>query len=145
MLLVTLVEPKEIKMKILLLEDHAFFASELIEYFQEDTVWEVVYAKSYKEAITAIETHKKFDFSILDVILQNGKTGLDVAKLHKEELGSIMFLTGCCDATTLNALQEYIVVSKLEVIWPKLESFFKGELKTLKDIGSSSQTTHKVV
>lgn len=145
MLLVTLLEPKEIKMKILILEDHAFFASEIIEYFQEDTEIEGVYAKSYKEAIAAIEKHKKFDFSILDVILQNGKTGIDVARLHKEELGTIMFLTGCCDTTTLNALQEYIVVSKLEIIWPKLEQFIKGELKPLKDIGSSSQAAHKAI
>jgi len=125
-------------MKILLLEDHAFFASELVEYFKEETTFEVVYVKSYKEAVEAMEKHKSFDYAILDVILQNGKTGLDIAKAYKDKLGSIMFLTGCCDHTTLSTLREFIVVSKLEIIWPKLDQFFKGELKPLKDSKESS-------
>jgi DNA-binding NarL/FixJ family response regulator len=118
-------------MKILLLEDHSFFASELVEYFNEDTKFEVVYVKSYKEAVAAIETHTQFNYSILDVILQNGKTGIDIAKTYNSQLGKIMFLTGCTDQATLSALRNYIVVSKLEVIWPKLELFFTDKLKTL--------------
>lgn len=132
-------------MKILFLEDHAFFASDIVEYFQEDTDFECVYAKSYKEAVIAFEKHKKFDFSILDVILQNGKTGLDIAKTYKDKTGSIMFLTGCCDSTTLNALKEYIVVSKLEVIWPKIDMFINGELKTLKETGRASQLNYSAI
>jgi DNA-binding NarL/FixJ family response regulator len=118
-------------MKLLLLEDHNFFASELVEYFSEETKFELVYAKSYKEAVAAIETHGYFDYSILDVILQNGKTGIDVAKTYAPKLGKIMFLTGCTDQATLGALRDYIVVSKLEVIWPKLELFFSDKLKPL--------------
>jgi DNA-binding response OmpR family regulator len=118
-------------MKILLLEDHSFFASELVEYFNEDTKFEVVYVKSYKEAVAAIDTHTYFDYSILDVILQNGKTGIDIAKSYAPQLGKIMFLTGCTDQATLGALRNYIVVSKLEVIWPKLELFFTDKLKAL--------------
>jgi DNA-binding NarL/FixJ family response regulator len=120
-------------MKILLLEDHSFFASELIDYFNEDTDYELVYAKTYKEAIQALEKHKKFDYSILDVILQNGKTGIDVVKSHKKDLGNIMFLTGCSDSATLTALKDFIVVSKLEVIWPKLDDFFSGKLKPVSE------------
>jgi DNA-binding NarL/FixJ family response regulator len=126
-------------MKILILEDHTFFASDLLEYFDEETDYEIVYVRSYKEAVKALEKHKKFDYSILDVILQNGKTGLDIAYSYKNNTGKVMFLTGCCDASTLSTLQDFIVVSKLEVIWPKLEAFFRGELKTLKEMGSSSQ------
>lgn len=126
-------------MKILLLEDHTFFASEIIEFFEEETDYEIVYAKSYKEAIAAIDKHKKFDYAILDVILQNGKTGLDVARLYGDKLGNIMFLTGCCDNATLEALSEFIVVSKLDVIWPKLELFLNNDFKTLKETKTSSK------
>jgi DNA-binding NarL/FixJ family response regulator len=120
-------------MKILLLEDHSFFASELVEYFNEDTEFEVVYVKSYKEAVAALDIHKQFDYSILDVILQNGKTGIDIAKTYDTRLGKIMFLTGCTDQATLSALRNYIVVSKLEVIWPKLELFFADKLRAINE------------
>jgi DNA-binding NarL/FixJ family response regulator len=125
-------------MRILLLEDHVFFASEIVEYFEEETPHEIIYVKSYKEAVAAIEKYKTFDYAILDVILQNGKTGLDIARLYSDKLKNIMFLTGCCDTATLNALKDFIVVSKLEVIWPKLEKFFKGELKTLGETSTSA-------
>jgi DNA-binding response OmpR family regulator len=131
-------------MKILLLEDHSFFATELVDYFIEETNYEVCYAKSYKEAVLALDKHGPFDYTILDVILQNGKTGLDLVRGHKDKLGKIMFLTGCSDDTTLNTLQEYIVVSKLEVIWPKLEEFFKDELKPLKFSSSGAYLTQDV-
>lgn len=123
-------------MKILFLEDHSFFASDIIEYFTEETNFELIHVKTYKEAIRAIEKNK-FDFAILDVILQNGKTGLDVAKYSPDKLGKIMFLTGCCDKTTLEALKEYIVVSKLEVIWPKLEDFLNNKLLPCKSYRDS--------
>lgn len=116
-------------MKVLLLEDHNFFASDLIEYFKEDTDFDLVYVKSFKEAVEAIEKHGYFDYSILDVILQNGKTGMDIVKTFKNKIGKFMFLTGCTDQATLNTLSEYIVVSKLDIIWPKLDLFFSDKLK----------------
>jgi DNA-binding NarL/FixJ family response regulator len=123
-------------MKVLLLEDHSFFASDLIEYFKEETDFELTHVKTYKEAMAALSKNK-YDFSILDVILQNGKTGLDVAKASHGKLGKIMFLTGCCDSTTLEALREYVVVSKLELIWPKLEMFLNNQLLPLKSMRDS--------
>jgi len=110
-------------MKILFLEDHEFFASEIIEYIDEDTQHEVYYAKTYKQAEKLLEEHKYFDASILDVILQNGKTGLLFAETYDNRLGDILFVTGCTDNITLNAMKKYEYVAKLDIIWEKLNKF----------------------
>lgn len=112
-------------MKILYLEDHEFFASEILEYIAEETPHEVYYAKTYKEAEQLLESHKKFDAAILDVILQNGKTGLLFAENYEEKLGDILFVTGCNDNITKNALSKYKNIAKMDVIWGNLQKFLK--------------------
>lgn len=115
-------------MKILYLEDHEFFASEIIEYIEEDTQHDVYYAKTYQEAEKLLQEHKSFDASILDVILQNGKTGLLLAETYDARLGKIMFVTGCTDNITINAISKYKHIAKIEVIWDKLNEFL--DIKT---------------
>lgn len=112
-------------MKILYLEDHEFFASEIIEYINEDTPHDIYYAKTYQEAEKLLEEHKNFDASILDVILQNGKTGLLLAETYETKLGDIMFVTGCTDNITLNAISKYEYIAKIDIIWDKLNKFLE--------------------
>ena len=110
-------------MRILYLEDHEFFAGEIIDYVVNDTPHDIFYAKTYKEAEYLIEKHGSFDCSILDVILQNGKTGILLAETYKDILGDIMFVTGCNDTITLKALENYKYVAKMKVIWDDLDDF----------------------
>jgi len=115
-------------MKILYLEDHEFFASEIIEHITEDTPHTVYYAKTYQEAETLLEEHKMFDASIIDIILQNGKTGLLLAETYTTRLGDIMFVTGCTDNITLNAISKYEYVAKMDVIWDRLNKFLDKKI-----------------
>jgi response regulator of citrate/malate metabolism len=121
-------------MKILYLEDHPFFASDIVEYIKEETNHQLFFAKTYREATEYIIKENSFDLSILDVILQNGKTGLGFAREYKEKLGNIMFVTGCCDTATLDNLKEYIVVNKLELIFPKLKLFLDKNFDAIKEM-----------
>lgn len=111
-------------MKIFYLEDHTFFASEVIEYLQEEG-HEVHYAVSYKEAQEVVN-NGPFDCTLLDVILQNGKTGILFAEEYADQLGRIMFITGTPDKSTLNAMSRYSSASKLFLIYDKLEEFLSG-------------------
>jgi DNA-binding NtrC family response regulator len=112
-------------MKILYLEDHEFFASEVIEYLEEEG-HEVHFASSYQQAIDALKKEEKFDCSFLDVILQNGKTGVLFANEFGPQLGRVMFITGCPDKMTLNAIKEYSSASKSYSIWEPIETFMEG-------------------
>lgn len=113
-------------MKVFLLDDHQFFATEIIEYLTEEKGCEVFYAQSYKEAEQIIHTHGPFDFSFLDVLLQNGKTGILFASEYEKYLGNIMFITGCVDKYTLDKLEDYACASKLFLLWDKIDSFLDG-------------------
>lgn len=113
-------------MKIFYLEDHKFFASEVIEYLEEEG-HEVFYSASYDEAEYIVKCHSPFDCSLLDVILQNGKTGILFAEEYADELGRIMFITGTPDKSTLDAMERYSSASKLFLIWDKIESFLNGD------------------
>ena len=111
------------KLKVFYLEDHEFFSVDIIEYLLENH--EVYYAKTYLEAEKLIEKHKNFDVSIVDVILQNGKTGIHFVSKYEGSLGKIMFLTGCVDQLTLDKLSKWEVASKREVIWDKLDKLLE--------------------
>ncbi len=119
-------------MKILLLEDHRFFGDELEEYFRIDLGAQVCYAHNYEEAVGMINTATEaYDFSFLDILLQNGKTGIDIVSKYEARLGKIMFITGCIDQATLQRIEKYCSASKSEVIWPKIEKFMAGEKVSL--------------
>jgi len=112
-------------LKVLYLEDHEFFSVDIIEYIKE-TDNMLFYAKTYAEAEKLIEEHKNFDVSIIDVILQNGKTGIHFVTKHEGNLGEIMFLTGCIDQPTLDKLSKWRVASKREIIWEKIDKLFEA-------------------
>jgi response regulator of citrate/malate metabolism len=113
-------------MKILYLEDHQFFGDTVIESLKQrfpDAVFDC--ASSYNSAKSLIEKNN-YDFSLLDVILQNGKTGIQFAETYKNKLGNILFITGCIDQTTLDTLKKYNYINKdLEVI-ESVEKFIKN-------------------
>ena len=115
-------------MKILYLEDHHFFAEEIIEYLEDDLEYEVAYADSWESVKAILDTGVVFDISILDVILKNGKTGVQVAQHWEPQLGKIIFLTGCSDDATHKAIEKYSVISKLHTVWEPLNSFLNGEV-----------------
>lgn len=113
-------------MKILLCDDHSFYSKEIVEKLREDG-HTVVYASNFKEAEMLISQNKIFDMAILDVILQNGKTGIHLAEKYKQVLGRIMFVTGCIDETTLNRLNgSYACASKAKCVIPPIDEFIKG-------------------
>ena len=112
-------------LKVLYLEDHEFYSIDVIEYIKEES-HELFYAKTYAEAEKLIEEHKNFDVSIIDVILQNGKTGIHFVSKHEGNLGEIMFLTGCIDQATLDKLSKWRVASKREIVWDKLDKLFEA-------------------
>lgn len=111
-------------MRIFYLEDHEFFSVDIIEYLQESG-HDVFYSKTYADAVKLIEEHKNFDVSIIDVILQNGKTGIHFVSNYENNLGKILFLTGCVDKPTLDKLQKWSVASKREIIWSKLDKLLE--------------------
>lgn len=112
-------------MKILQLEDHPFFANEVTEYLVEKG-HEVVFTESWEQAEIVMMSGAKFDACILDVVLKNGKTGLHFAEKWKEKIGRPLFITGCVDEVTINAVNTYSAISKLTVIWNALDDFLAG-------------------
>ena len=112
-------------MKILYLEDHTFFAKEIVDHLRDDLKHEVVFADSWKSVKEVLDSGEVFEVSILDVILTNGKTGFHVAKTWEPQLGRIVFLTGCTDDATLKALEEYPTLSKLNSVWESLDEFLE--------------------
>jgi CheY-like chemotaxis protein len=112
--------------KVLIVEDHSYFATELIAYLREDRLFDVVYASNFSDAVSALDGNSSFDFSILDILLQNGKTGVDIVEKFKNKLGRILFVTGCVDEAVLNKIEDYASASKLHEIWPPLEKFLAG-------------------
>lgn len=113
------------KLKVFYLEDHVFFSEDILEYLKE-LDHEVFYAKTYNEAVQLIEEHKNFDVSLIDVILQNGKTGIHFVTKYEGSLGKIMFLTGCVDQPTLDKLSKWEVANKRDTIWDKLDKLLES-------------------
>ena len=112
-------------MKIFYLEDHGFYAVDIIKFLKMKG-HEVVWCDNYYDSINILEENK-FDCSILDIILQNGKTGLQLASEHKQNLGRVMFLTGCVDKSTLdNVVSLYPTANKIIRSLEKVNEFING-------------------
>ena len=115
-------------MKILILDDHSFYANEINEYLTE-MGYKVFFAKNYHDGELITRKYGPFDISLLDVILQNGKTGIGFANINEDKLGRIMFITGCNDKTTVEAITNntrYASASKQNNIWKPLKAFLNG-------------------
>jgi len=99
-------------MKILYLEDHSFYGDILYKSLNiEFKGHNIDYATSYTQA-ESFMVNTKYDVSLLDVILQNGRTGIHFAENFQKELGKILFITGCSDELTLKALKQYNYIPK---------------------------------
>jgi len=115
-------------MKVLLLEDHTFFAKEIIEYikmFLDKGNIEIHYASTYKEAESLLSKNTKFDYTILDVQLQNGRNGIEFADQNKKDIGKVMFITGCVEPEVLSILdsKKYYYISKQSLLWEPITKF----------------------
>ena len=119
-------------MNILLVEDHNFFGDEINEYLlaKKHTV---AYASTYLDAIAKIKASAPFDFCFIDVLLQNGRTGIDIVNEFEPKLGRIMFITGCINEGILKRIENYCSATKREVIWPKIEKFMNGEMVRISE------------
>jgi DNA-binding NarL/FixJ family response regulator len=115
-------------MKILYLEDHSFFGDSVRDILVEDyPQHQIDYVTNYANAVNIMKENK-YDISILDVILQNGKTGIHFAEKFTPYLGKILFVTGCKDELTIKALEKYEYVNKdLKVISTIREFIKKNE------------------
>ena len=125
-------------MKILLLEDHAFYGDEIYEALC-DAGHEVFYARNYKQGVEGV-SKTKFDCSVLDIILQNGNTGLSFAKDFEDRLGRVFFVTGCEDSATLEAITnnpKYASATKGYNVYRSLKEFLDGGTPTIKQHPSS--------
>lgn len=123
--------------RVLLLEDHKYFAVEIREFLEDDCGYTVVYAANYADACRAIKKYGYFDYALLDILLQNGKTGVDLAEKYSKRLGRIMFITGCVDETILSRIDGYASASKLQEVWTPLEDFLAGKKPQLDAYESS--------
>lgn len=113
-------------MKILYLEDHEFYAVDIVKFLKKLN-HEVVWCQSYKEFKKHIEDNQFFDCSILDMVLQNGKTGLELAETYSHNLGRVMFLTGCVDKIILdNIIKNYPSANKMIIPKEKIKQFLDG-------------------
>jgi two-component SAPR family response regulator len=115
-------------MKILYLEDHSFFGDSVRDILVEDYPEHTIdYVTSFASAVDIMKNNK-YDISILDVILQNGKTGIHFAEKFTSDLGKILFITGCKDDLTIKALEKYEYINKdLKVISTIREFIKKNE------------------
>jgi DNA-binding response OmpR family regulator len=112
-------------MKILCLEDHRFYAGEVIEYLKEQK-HEVDYADNWEDAEKFMKSGKEYEISIMDVILKNGKTGVLFAEKWNTKLGRILFITGCVDEITIKTVNKWSAISKMGVVWKQLNHFISG-------------------
>jgi response regulator of citrate/malate metabolism len=116
-------------MKILYLEDHAFFGDSIYEILVQDfPEHQIDYATSYAQAEARI-LNNKYDISLLDVILQNGKTGIHFTEKYNMDLGKILFITGCKDELTLKALAKYTYTGKNITVYETIKDFIKANEK----------------
>lgn len=128
-------------MRILLLDDHSFYADEIYEGLTE-MGYNVEYAHNYKEADALMKLNNTYDCCLLDIILQNGKTGIGFAELYESRIGRVMFITGCDDRITVDAIannSKYASASKNYNIWKPLKSFLNGECPRILSTSSSEE------
>ena len=117
-------------MKVLLLEDHMFCAEMMCDLFKDRKI-EIIHASNYNAGIKAWEK-EEFDFAILDILLQNGRTGLEFYHQIMKESIPIFFLTGCIDDITLDQVNGYKVIQKNE---EELEKLLSVLIKEFEETG----------
>jgi DNA-binding response OmpR family regulator len=110
--------------KIFYLEDHAFYANVIIPRLKKQG-YEVTHCLTYKSAEEAMSGSAKYDYALLDVVLTNGKTGIHFAEKYEKAFEKILFITGCRDTQTIEALinKGWNSVSKQYEIWDDLKDF----------------------
>ncbi len=92
--------------QILIVEDDLFTAEEIEKKLKNIGLTHIDIALSYKKALNLIET-KNFDLILLDVNLENGHTGIEIA--YKKKIWNkipIIYITGCDDIETQNEILE---------------------------------------
>lgn len=89
--------------KIQIVEDQMIIAIDL-QYMLEDLGYEICnISTSYDEAIRNIESVKP-DLILLDILLQENKTGIDLAhEINRQHFIPFIFLTSHSDQTTVDA------------------------------------------
>ena len=98
------------KRQILIVEDDLFTAEEIERQLKKMGLINTHIALSYKKALKLIE-RKNFDLILLDVNLENGHTGIEIAYEKKVwNRIAIIYITGCDDIET----QEEILETKYE-------------------------------
>jgi response regulator RpfG family c-di-GMP phosphodiesterase len=114
---------------IFYLEDHHFFADIIIRNLKQ-LGYDVLYCDNYYEAEKVIEKNGPFEFSILDVMLKNGKNGINFVEKYHDKLGNFIFLTGCKDEATIRTInnREYPSISKMyEIVDDLIDFIEKGK------------------
>lgn len=112
------------KQKILFLEDHQFWANEVIEFLRDDLGYEVKFVTSYSECHKLLEADPTiYDYSIVDLILQNGKSGMDIVQKYKSKMGRIVFVTSCIDKPSLDTIKAYPSIAKIDEVLSPLKRF----------------------
>jgi DNA-binding response OmpR family regulator len=106
-------------LNVLFLEDHEFFSEDIVEYFKDEG-HKVTHAKTYADAVKAVENNN-YDVSIIDVILQNGKTGIHFVSNFQDKLGTVRFLTGCIDQPTIDKISKWGYYNKRDEVFTKLD------------------------
>ena len=92
--------------QILIVEDELFTAEHIEQQLKKIGLMNVSIALSYKKALKLIET-KKFDLILLDVNLENGHTGIEIA--YEKKVWNkipIIYITGCEDIETQKEILE---------------------------------------
>lgn len=117
-------------LNIFILDDHEFYCLDIIEYLRE-MKHNVVYIKSFKDAIAYFQEHPQqmFDFSLIDIILSNGKTGVHFVSQYEQRLGKILFITGCVDENTLQTIQKWDFVNKQDNVLEKIDMYINTLIK----------------
>lgn len=102
--------------KILIVEDELLIAEFLKEMLSEIGSDIVFTAKNYTEAITTLENNPEINLAMLDINLNEEKTGLDVARYISENLTiPFLFLTSYSDFKTIeeaSTLQPHAYLTK---------------------------------
>lgn len=102
-------------MRFFILDDHEFYCNDIIDYLKEKGQ-EVFFAQTYQDACKIISKIDRIDVSFIDIILNNGKTGLHFLSLWEYKLGTVFILTGCVDAHTLDKVKKWKVIQKADNI-----------------------------
>lgn len=116
------------KKPIFYLEDHNFFADIIIRALKMEG-YEIIHCDNYHDAVNVIEKNGPFEYSILDIILKNGRNGISFVEKYHDKLGNFIFITGCRDEATIKTLnnRNYPSLSKMYEIIEDLKLFLENK------------------